>query len=96
MTDKATKLTNQIDRGIAGQTALDSLEQAFDALEKDCFDSFSRSEIHDDDGRKVCRLYLRVMDDVKSRFTTAVRNGEAARKELIKINEPKVKDIRDG
>lgn len=88
--DKKTTLTRQIDRGHAAQAVLTELEQAFDALEKDCFDTFRKSEIHDDSGRLACRLYLRVMDDVKGRFTLAVRKGEAARKELVRINEPKV------
>lgn len=98
MTDdkKNAKLTGQIDRGVAAEAVLHELEGAFDALEKDCFDTFRGSEIHDNDGRTACRLYLRVMDDVKSRFTQAVRTGDAARKELIKINEPKVRDINDG
>jgi hypothetical protein len=91
--DKKTTLTRQVDRGQAAQTVLNELEQAFDALEQDCFDTFRKSEIHDNDGRLSCRLYLRVMDDVKGRFTLAVRKGEAARKELIRINTSKVRKI---
>lgn len=91
--DKKTKLTRQIDRGQVAQTILSELEGAFDALEEECFETFRKSEIHDDDGRLACRLYLRVMDDVKGRFTRAVRDGEVARKELIRLNKPKVREI---
>lgn len=87
--EKRTKLSDQVDRGLRGQAVLDSLDEAFDALEADCFDTFKKSELHDDEGRKACRLYIRVMEDVKKRFTKAVRTGEAARKELIKLTEEK-------
>jgi hypothetical protein len=87
--EKMIKLSEQVDRGLKGQAVLDSLEDAFDALEADCFDTFKKSELHDDDGRKACRMYIRVMEDVKKRFTKAVRSGEAARKELIKLTEDK-------
>lgn len=91
--DKTTKLNRQIDSGDAASRTMQELEGAFKALEQDCYDAFRRSELHDDEGRKACRLYLRVMDDVKQRFTLAIRNGDAARKELINLNEPKVRDI---
>ena len=93
--DKSTKLTRQIDRGSAASAVLSELEQAFDGLEKECFETFKRAEIHDDAGRLACTLYLRVLEDVKQTFITSVRNGEYARKELIKLNHPKVKDIQN-
>jgi hypothetical protein len=91
--EKKTKLARQTERGDAAARVLEELEGAFDALEKDCFETFRKSDIHDDAGRNACHLYLRVMDDVKSRFTLAVRHGEAARKELISINKSKVRQI---
>ena len=87
--EKMIRLAGQVDRGLRGQAVLDALEPAFDALEADCFDAFKKSDLHDDDGRRVCRVYIRVMEDVKIRFTKAVRTGEAARKELIKLKEDK-------
>jgi hypothetical protein len=73
--------------------ALEYLEPIFDELEKECWDTFKRSEPHDDAGRTACHFYLRVMDDVKSRCTLVARRGEIARKELISINKPKVRQI---
>lgn len=93
---KKTTLTRQIDNGEAASRTLLELEGAFNALEKDCYQTFSESEIHDDDGRKTCRIYLRVMQDVKQRFITAVRHGDAAQKELIRINKPHLKEIKNG
>ncbi len=82
------KLRDQQDRGQRAQAALKELEDAFQALEADCFDAFRRSDIHDDDGRRTCRLYLRVMDDVRQRFQTAIVQGDAARKELVRLKDP--------
>jgi len=87
--EKMIRLAGQVDRGLRGQAVLDALEPAFAALEADCFDVFKKSDLHDDDGRRVCRVYIRVMEDVKIRFIKAVRTGEAARKELIKLKEDK-------
>ena len=85
MTDQSEKLRSQVDRGETARVVLAELEKAFEALEKDCFSAFTQSDIHDDHGHKACRLYLKVLDDVRTRFTVAVRTGEAAHKELIRI-----------
>jgi len=77
-----------VDRGETARGVLAELEKAFKALEDDCFDAFKRSEIHDDNGRKTCRLYLKVLDDVRTRFRVAVISGEAAHKELVRIKDP--------
>lgn len=83
------KLLKQQEKGTRGKLVLEELETAFSALENDCFESFRNSDIHDDDGRKMCRLYLKVMKDVKDRFDLAVRTGDAAGKELAKMHEKK-------
>lgn len=88
MTEQTEKLRAQVDRGEAARVALAELEKAFAALERDCFNAFKASDIHDDSGRKTCRLYLKVLDDVRMRFTVAVRTGEAAHKELVRIKNP--------
>jgi hypothetical protein len=85
MTDD--KLRAQVDRGETARLVLAELAKAFDALEKDCFNAFKQSDIHDDAGRKTCRLYLKVLDDVRTRFTVAVRTGEAAHKELARLKD---------
>ena len=91
--DKKTKLTRQIDRGAAAEAVLTELEQAFDAMEKDCFETFRKADVHDDNGRRACTYYLRVMEDVRKRFTQSVITGNAARKELINLNTDKVRQI---
>ncbi len=92
--DKTTKLSRQIDSGDVASRTMQALEEAFQHLDDECYRTFSTSDIHDDEGRMVCRLYLRVMDDVRNRFMLAIRNGETARKELLRLNEPKVRDIK--
>lgn len=86
-----SKLHNQMERAERVQVALDELEEAFKALEADCFEAFRQSDIHDDAGRKTCRLYLRVLDDVRGRFTKALHTGKAARGRLADIKESKIK-----
>ena len=82
-----TKLSEQVMQGQNARAALDALEDAFTALEAKCFDTFRRSAMHDDDGRKMCRVYLRVLEDVKARFAVAINNGEMANKELLRMKE---------
>ena len=92
-----SELREQQARGERAAIALKELEAAFRALEQDCFETFRESDIHDDMGRKTCRFYLRVMDDVKQRFEIAVSQGEAARTTLIKLRGPSlVQRIRNG
>lgn len=86
MADK-TKLREQVVQGQNAQAAFNALEDAFTALEAKCFDTFRRSAMHDDDGRKMCRVYLRVLEDVKARFAVAMNNGEIANKELLRLKE---------
>jgi hypothetical protein len=81
------KLRSQVDRGENARLVLAELAKAFDALEKDCFAAFKQSDIHDDAGRTTCRLYLKVLDDVRTRFNVAVRTGEAAHKELVRLKD---------
>lgn len=89
--EKSTKLMEQTDRGQKAEATLKELEGAFEALIVDCFDTFKNSAIHDDEGRKTCRLYLKVLEDVKDRFETAVVNGKAARQELVRLGDEKRK-----
>jgi hypothetical protein len=77
-----------VDRGETARVVLAELDKAFAALREDCFNTFAQSDIHDDAGRKTCRLYLKVLDDVRTRFTVAVRTGEAAHKDLIRVKDP--------
>lgn len=84
--DKKAKLARQIDRGARAEQTLQDLDEAFKALKQDCYDTFASSDLHDDEGRKTCRIYLRVLEDVELRFKTATRTGKAAQKELIRLN----------
>jgi hypothetical protein len=86
------KLRSQVDRGETARVVLRELEGAHKALEQQCFETFRSSEIHDDEGRKACRLYLKVLDDVVSRFAYFVTTGEEAHKELIRLRDPNVID----
>ncbi len=86
--ERESNLRNQIDRGQTSEIVLKELEKAFEALENDCFNTFKSSDVHDDDGRKTCRLYLKVLEDVVERFRYSVINGKAASKELISIKKP--------
>ena len=88
MSEQTERLRSQVDRGTTARIVLAELDKAFKALEEDCFKVFRSSDIHDEVGQRTCRLYLRVLDDVKTRFTNAVRTGEAAHKELQRLKDP--------
>ena len=79
------KLSDQTDRGQRAAIVLKELGEVFEALEADCFDTFKSSKVHDIEGQQTCRIYLKVLEDVRNRFEYAVNNGEAARKALAKI-----------
>lgn len=80
----AEKLRLQEDLGRRSRITLKVLDKVFEDLEAECFEAFRSSAPEDDEGRKNCNLYLRVMDDVKDRLERATIAGENARKELIK------------
>lgn len=82
------ELREIVDKGERAELALKEIDEAFTALEAQCLDAFRKSDIHDEKGHRTCRLYLKVLDDVKTRFTTAVRNGEVSRKKLVTPKSP--------
>jgi hypothetical protein len=83
-----SKLTAQVDRGATAQIVLRELDAAFKALEEQCVAVFRQSDMHDDVGRRSCRYYLRVLEDVRDRFKHFVRTGEDAHKELVRLKDP--------
>lgn len=87
MSDES-KLRDQVDRGERARLLRDELKTARQALEKDCFEAFRRSDVHDDNGRTMCRLYLKVLDDVFERFERFIVTGEAAHKEIVSLKDP--------
>ena len=92
-----SKLHNQMERAERAEIALEELDAAMKALEADCFEVFKTSDIHDDNGRKMCRLYLRVLSDVHGRFARAVQTGKAAHTELLRLRgESKIKRFING
>jgi hypothetical protein len=86
MTD-TTKLMEQTERGRRSAMVLEDLDTAFDALEEQCFDTFKGAPIHDNDGMLACRLYMKVLSDVKDRFELFVTTGEIARKDLARLSK---------
>ena len=86
MTD-TTKLTDQTERGRRAAMVMEDLEVAVVDLEQQCFESFKRSAIDDDEGRLACRLYMKVLADVKDRFELFVTTGEIARKDLARLSK---------
>lgn len=92
-----TKLREQVDRGERAALVLKELDEAFEALEKQCFEVFRHSDMHDDAGRKAARYYLRVMDDIRERFRTAVVSGKNAHGELVRMKpESMLKKVING
>lgn len=87
MADEST-LRDQIDRGERASVALKELQGAMEDLEKKCFETFRNSDMHDDIGRRSCRYYLRVLDDVRQRFELHIRQGKDANKQLIRLKDP--------
>ena len=82
------KLREQADRGANAEMVLRELDAAFKQLEERIFSTFRESDVHDANGQKMCRLYLKVLDDVISRFKQFVRTGEDAGKELVRLKDP--------
>lgn len=82
------KLHDQMAVGDRAQLVLNELKGVFDALENECFRAFSTSSVHDDAGRRMCRLYLQVMEDVHERLRSAVVTGENAQRELMRAKDP--------
>lgn len=76
------------ERGRRAEVAQQELDRIFTELEEDCYDAFRWSDIDDDEGRRNCRLYLKVLDDIKGKLTVAISTGEVARLEIVGGNNP--------
>lgn len=88
-----TKLREQMERGQRAEIALAELKGAIEALEEDCYRTFSKSGLHDDDGRRACRYYLQVLHDVNQRFELAIKKGEGAQKKLVQLKPSLLKRV---
>lgn len=86
MTDR-DKLTKQTEKGRTAELLKSELNEAFSALEEQCFEKFKESSIHDNEGHMAVRVYLKVLEDVKDRFELSMVNGNIARKELVSLRE---------
>lgn len=94
---KERTLREQQGQGERAELVLKALAPVFEQLEKDCFSTFRKSDIHDDRGRATCRIYLRILDDVKERFEQQVRTGAVASRQLVEIKpKPLLKRITSG
>ena len=91
MTD-TTNLSDQTERGRRASIVLEDIALAVADLEEQCFDVFKRSDLDDDAGRKNCRMYLRVLEDITDRFEFAVINGEISRKKLAEMSDEENND----
>lgn len=91
-------LAESMESGQRAEIALKEIDGAMKALHLDCYEAFNRSEVHDSDGHKTCRMYLQVLKDVEGRLKKAIRNGETARKRLMKIRQttPILRKIANG
>lgn len=92
MVDK-TKLMGQTERGSRSEIALEEFNRVFEDLKANCYETFKASDSEDHDGRFRVWAYERVLRDIESRFTVAIRNGETARKQLADINKPQLRKV---
>lgn len=95
--ERKDKLRTIQDRGARADIVLKELKDSKEALEKQVFDSFRGSDVHDAKGHQAQRFYLKVLDDVFSRFEHFVMTGEEARKELVRMKRPTIlQKVRNG
>jgi hypothetical protein len=64
---------------------MEELQEVCAGLEADVMATFNDADIHDIEGLVACKMYLRVLEDIKSRFDLAIQNGHYASKELIRL-----------
>lgn len=83
--DQEIKYKEQMEEGNRASIALSELKGAVEALEEQCFATFKNAEFHDDDGRRACTYYLRVLRDVEARLNRSVLTGVNAHKKLMKL-----------
>lgn len=84
--DERKKLLAEImDRGERAKVIWAEIEEVFKALEADALKTFRKSDLHDTEGLRAARYYLRVLDDVKQRFDLAVHRGKIADHKLERM-----------
>lgn len=90
-----TKQREQIDRGETAEIVLKELERSFDAMKKQCFDTFVKSEVDDDYGRLSCWHHMKVLENTRSRFEREIVTGKNARRQLTNL-KPKLQTVKSS
>ena len=87
-----TALQHSEERGQRSAVAFKEVESVMKSLHLECYETFASSKVQDSEGHKTCRMYMLVLQDVEERFKKHIRNGEQARKRLIKIKQKTLLD----
>lgn len=83
----AERIGQRLDRSHRAETAMSFLEEAMKDLENQCIQKFRDSSLHDAEGHKAAKYYLRVLDDVRGRFASAIRDGKVANHDLVRMKK---------
>lgn len=66
----------------------DIVQEAFAAIEKTIIDGWKNSAADEGVARENAYIMLRLYQNFRQQFTVAIATGEAAKKELLSINDP--------
>lgn len=84
------KLQLQKDRGHRAKRIYEDelVQEAFGAIERTLLEAFRNSEGDESVVRERAYLMLRLLGNFKDQFQLAMRTGDAAAKELLRIRDP--------
>lgn len=84
------KLREQAARGEHAKSVYeqDIVKQAFAAVEKTIDDGWKNTSADEERERENAYLMHRLLQNLRQQFVVAIATGEAAKKELLTINDP--------
>lgn len=84
-------LTADVDRGAAALALLQNplFQEAWRLVANGIHEKWEQTPIRDMEGQQLLKLQLKCLHDIKSVFELAVTDGNAAARELQRLNEDK-------
>lgn len=93
------KLREQASRGERARQIVEQeiVQEAFAAIDKTLVEAWKGSAADEERARENAYLMYRLFQNFKAQFTVAIATGEAAKKELLSINDPsRIKRLING
>ncbi len=86
-------LADQIQRASDADIAKGMISKVTQELKNECMLKFADSSAHDSEGHQALNIYIKSIDDLRSRLESYVATGNLARSKLARLKEKEKRDV---